>query len=173
MILMLNQYCAGRPLVMVVGRGNTLSHWAPDLLQTLAAGRQVNIFDNRGIGMSTDSDPARESTVEGYAQSTVDLIEALDLDQPDILGISLGGFITLTTVVDFGDMVNRVILSDTTSGGLGMFTRSPCMGSPVKRYPVAHHCKCHSHCPLQSHLQLKFRCSPLDHQHLFCETYIA
>lgn len=33
---------------MVAGRGATASNWDPDLLQTLAAERQVTIFDNRG-----------------------------------------------------------------------------------------------------------------------------
>lgn len=33
---------------MVAGRGATASTWQPDLLQTLASGRQVTIFDNRG-----------------------------------------------------------------------------------------------------------------------------
>ena len=52
-----------------------------------------------------------------YAESTVDLIDALGLDQPDILGWSLGGFIALTTLVDYPDVVNRVVVADTTSGG--------------------------------------------------------
>ncbi len=33
---------------MVVGLRSTASNWNPDLLQTLAAERQVIIFDNRG-----------------------------------------------------------------------------------------------------------------------------
>ena len=57
------------------------------------------------------------SVFVGYAESTVDLIEALQLDQPDILGWSLGGFIALTIAVEYPDMVNRVVLADTTSGG--------------------------------------------------------
>ena len=53
----------------------------------------------------------------GYAESTVDLIDALGLEQPNILGWSLGGFITLSIAVDYADMVNQVIVADTTSGG--------------------------------------------------------
>ncbi len=61
---------------MVSGQGATLGIWTPDLLKTLAAGRQVTIFDNRGIGYSTDADPEEENTILGYADSTVDLIDA-------------------------------------------------------------------------------------------------
>ena len=104
---------------MVSGQGASLGIWTPDLLKTLAAGRQVTIFDNRGIGYSTDADPEEQITVLGYADSTVDLIDALGLEQPDILGWSLGGFITLTLVTNFPEAVNRVVLADTSAGGQG------------------------------------------------------
>ena len=104
---------------MVSGQGATLGIWTPDLLKTLATGRQVTIFDNRGIGYSNDADPEEENTILGYADSTVDLIDALGLEQPDILGWSLGGFITLTLVTSFPDAVNRVVLADTSAGGQG------------------------------------------------------
>ena len=53
-----------------------------------------------------------------YAESTVDLIDALKLEQPDILGWSLGGYITLSLVETYPDMINRVVLADTSAGGL-------------------------------------------------------
>lgn len=40
---------------MVSGQGATATVWTPDLLQTLAQGRQVTIFTNKGIGYSTDT----------------------------------------------------------------------------------------------------------------------
>ena len=80
---------AGRPLVMVVGLGCTKSTWTPDLLQTLAENREVIIFDNRGSGHSTDPEWPDHGSLEGYANSTVDLVHALDLEQPDILGWSM------------------------------------------------------------------------------------
>lgn len=109
----------GRPLIMVSGQGATLGIWTPDLLKTLAAGRQVTIFDNRGIGYSADADPEEEHTISGYADSTVDLIDALGLEQPDILGWSFGGFITLMIVTSFPEAVNHVVLADTSAGGQG------------------------------------------------------
>ncbi len=59
----------------------------------------------------------------GYADSTVDLIEALELEQPDLFGWSLGGDISLYIAEFYPDMVNRVVVADTTSGGL--------LGNPV------------------------------------------
>ncbi len=42
----------------------------------------------------------------GYAASTVDLTEALELEQPDLLGWSLGGDISLYIAEFYPDMVN-------------------------------------------------------------------
>lgn len=102
---------------MVAGSGATLGIWTPDLLKTLAEDQQVIIFDNRGIGLSTDSQEA-EHTADSYAESTVGLINALGLDQPDILGWSMGGFITLTIAVKYANMIHNVVLASTSSGGL-------------------------------------------------------
>ena len=74
---------------MVVGLGCTKSTWSPDLLHTLAQTRQIVIFDNRGSGHSEDPEWPDHATLEGYANSTVDLVRALDLEQPDILGWSM------------------------------------------------------------------------------------
>lgn len=74
---------------MVVGMGCTKSTWPPDLLRTLAETREVVIFDNRGSGRSTDPDWSEHGSMEGYANSTIDLVHALDLEQPDILGWSM------------------------------------------------------------------------------------
>ncbi len=72
-----------------------------------------------GTGMSVpDSDSAQAQTVDGFASSTVQLIRELELDQPDILGTSFGGFVALTIAVDYADMVSHVVLADTSSGGL-------------------------------------------------------
>lgn len=70
-----------------------------------------------GIGMSTDMNRTEASTVLGYATATAALIQALRLDQPDILGTSVGGFEVLTIAVNFPEMVNHVVLGDTSSGG--------------------------------------------------------
>ncbi len=135
---------------MVSGQGATLGIWTPDLLKTLAAGRQVTIFDNRGIGFSTDADPAEMATVEGFADSTVDLMDALGLEQPDILGWSLGGIITLTLVANYPDMVNRVVLADTSSGGQGELNIN-----------------CNSACAYVRGMRMKYRsCTALAHEAL-------
>ena len=50
---------------MVAGQDATATVWTPDLLQSLAQGRQVTIFTNKGIGLSTEEGETQNSTIAG------------------------------------------------------------------------------------------------------------
>lgn len=141
---------------MIAGSGATLGIWTPDLLKTLAQERQVIIFDNRGIGLSTDSAEA-EHTADSYAESTMNLIDALGLTQPDVLGWSMGGFITLAIAVKYADRVHTLVLASTSSGGLlgvliseqqmlnGSVVHAQCMAELRAQYVTAMVLVCKQH----------------------------
>lgn len=74
---------------MIVGLACTKSTWTPDLLKTLAATREVLIFDNKGSGRSVDPDWPDDLSIRSYAESTMELIETLGIQQPDVLGWSM------------------------------------------------------------------------------------
>lgn len=61
-------WAAGRPLLMIAGQGATATVWTPDLLQTLAQGRQVTVFTNKGLGLSTEAEETQDSSVAGKHQ---------------------------------------------------------------------------------------------------------
>ena len=61
-------------------------------------------------------------TLDDYASSTVDLIAALNLGTPDILGTSLGSLITQTIVVNHSSAVTHAVLGDTALTGPGLLT---------------------------------------------------
>ena len=81
----------GVPLVLVNRFRGTIDWWDPEFLDLLAADHDVILFDNVGIGYTTGE--ARES-IEGFADGTIEFIEALGLTQVDLLGWSMGGFVT-------------------------------------------------------------------------------
>ncbi|MDT0479466.1 alpha/beta fold hydrolase [Streptomyces doebereineriae] len=81
----------GVPLVLVSGFRGTIDSWDPEFLDLLAADHDVIPFDNVGIGYTTGE--ARES-IEGFADGAIEFIEALGLTQVDLLGWSMGGFVT-------------------------------------------------------------------------------
>ena len=75
-------------------------------------------FDNRGVGASEGSAP---NSVAAMAQDAVAFIRALGLEQVDLLGFSLGGFISQVIAQEEPRLVRKVILAGTgPAGGAGI-----------------------------------------------------
>src|SRR6185312_10440585 len=89
------QFGHGPDLIMVTGDTAPMSLWLPYLLRPLAEDFTVTIFDNRGVGYTTDA-LSRPITVPLMARDTGELIEALGLVDPTLVGWSMGGEIGLT-----------------------------------------------------------------------------
>ena len=115
--------------MLATGCGQTSSVWTPDLLKNLAQNRQVTIFDNRGIGLSTDT--RTNITILDFAESTIDFTKALQLGQPDILSWSTEGFVAMT---HYPEAVNRIVLTDTTSGGQGFSSASTTLRAKLSQF---------------------------------------
>jgi pimeloyl-ACP methyl ester carboxylesterase len=104
----------GPPLVLIMGFGGTMNDWAPDFVDSLAAGHRVVIFDNAGIGR-TGSLPS-PLTVTAMADQTSALISALGLGRADVLGWSMGGMIAQALAVQHPGQVNHLVLAATQPG---------------------------------------------------------
>ena len=97
-------------------RGN-LDNWDPALVDDIAAGREVILVDNSGVGSSTGSTP---HSVTGLARDILAFTDALGLTQIDLFGFSLGGFVAQETVLLRPRLVRRLILAGTgPQGGRG------------------------------------------------------
>jgi hypothetical protein len=72
------------PLLMIMGSSGTMDEWSPRLVESLAQGREVVVFDNRGMG-ETDA-PGGAYRFSQLAADTAGLIEALGFDRMDVLG---------------------------------------------------------------------------------------
>lgn len=105
----------GPDLVMISGDTAPMTLWLPYLTKPLASRFTVTMFDNRGVGYSTD-DLAQQMTVPLMARDTAALIEALGLEQPTVLGWSMGGEIGLTLAEQSPDLVGKLV---TTGGDAG------------------------------------------------------
>jgi pimeloyl-ACP methyl ester carboxylesterase len=90
-------------------RGN-LDNWDPALVDDIAAGREVILADNSGVGLSTDSTP---QSVKGLARDVLAFVDALGLTEIDLFGFSLGGFVAQETVLLRPRLVRRLILAGT------------------------------------------------------------
>ncbi|MFE9728575.1 alpha/beta fold hydrolase [Streptomyces sp. NPDC005794] len=109
------QQDATPPLVLLQRFRGTLDHWDPLFLETLAKKRRVIIFDNAGISESTGEVPA---TMQGMADAAVDFLTSLGLEQVDLLGWSVGGFVAQLVTLDRPDLVRKLIVAGSGPGGV-------------------------------------------------------
>jgi pimeloyl-ACP methyl ester carboxylesterase len=104
----------GSPIILVHGfASNRITNWrAPGWYDTLTvAGRQVVALDVRGHGES-DKPHRREAYDEGeLAADVVRLMDHLRFDQADVMGYSMGGFISLRLLHDAPDRVRRAVVA--------------------------------------------------------------
>jgi pimeloyl-ACP methyl ester carboxylesterase len=106
------------PLVFLQHFRGTFDHWDPELIDPIAAVREVILIDNSGVGKSDGTVP---STYAGWADNVVCIIKALDIPQVDLLGFSMGGFVAQMVTLNNPAVVRRLILAGTgPSAGEGI-----------------------------------------------------
>jgi pimeloyl-ACP methyl ester carboxylesterase len=81
------------------------------MVTELAKEHYVVIFDNRGVGQTTDS--GEPFTVETMADDAMALAEALKLNRPSIAGHSLGGAITQMIAKKYSHKIHKITLCNT------------------------------------------------------------
>jgi pimeloyl-ACP methyl ester carboxylesterase len=104
---------AGKPLLLVPGIPAIASDWAP-LAEPLSQTRRVIAYDNRGSGATTVT-PA-PYTAAGLAADAVALLDALEIEQADVFGMSLGGMIAQELALGWPERVDRLVLGCTHCG---------------------------------------------------------
>ena len=92
----------------------TLDNWDPAVVDALASGREVILFDNAGVGRSTGNVP---DTVRGMATHALAFLDGLGVTICDVLGFSLGGMIAQQIAQDRPSMFRRMILVGTAPRG--------------------------------------------------------
>jgi pimeloyl-ACP methyl ester carboxylesterase len=103
------------PLVLLTRFRGTMDHWDPAFLDTLASERRVILFDNAGVSESTGQVAL---TFAGMAETAVDFISTLGLTQVDLLGWSIGGFISQMVALNHPDLVRRLLVVGSGPGGV-------------------------------------------------------
>lgn len=104
----------GEPVLLLNGTGSPMAEWDPEFLSALAEQRRVIVFDYPGLGDSTA--PAR-TTFAGIAAATAELMTDIGVPRADLLGWSMGGFVTQELLRSRADRVDRAVLVGTNPGG--------------------------------------------------------
>jgi pimeloyl-ACP methyl ester carboxylesterase len=104
----------GVPVVFLHHFTAVLDDWDPRVIDGIATERRVITFDNRGVGGSGGRTP---TTVAAMADDAIAFIRALDLEQVDLMGFSLGGFVAQVIVTKEPQLVRRMVLAGTGPAG--------------------------------------------------------
>jgi pimeloyl-ACP methyl ester carboxylesterase len=111
------------PLVLLQHFRGNLDNWDPALIDALASARPVVTFDNTGVGASTGTTP---STVAQMAEDAIAFLAAMELDEVDILGFSLGSFVAQEMALMRPALVRKLVLaSSAPQGAAGMHGWAP------------------------------------------------
>jgi pimeloyl-ACP methyl ester carboxylesterase len=111
------------PLVLLQHFRGNLDNWDPALIDALAAPRRVVTFDNVGVGGSTGATP---NTVEEMAHDAIAFLAAMEFDEADILGFSIGSFVAQEIALIRPGVVRKLILaSSAPQGAAGMHGWAP------------------------------------------------
>lgn len=122
---------AAPPLLFLQHFTGTLDNWDPAVTDPLAAGREVVLFDNAGIGRSTGEVP---TTIAGMTRHAAAFLDGLGIKSCDVVGFSLGGMIALQLVQDRPSIFRRMILVGTAPRGGEdvMHLEKPSLAKPIQ-----------------------------------------
>jgi pimeloyl-ACP methyl ester carboxylesterase len=87
----------GQPLLFIHGLGSSARDWEFQVTE-FAKAYKVITFDLRGHGQSDK--PAGSYSMSMFAADTVGLLKALGIDEPHVVGLSLGGAVAFQMAVD-------------------------------------------------------------------------
>ena len=109
---------SGIPIIFLNHLSATMDECDPRIMDGLATQHQVICFDNRGVGATKGTTP---QTVLEMTKDTIAFIKALGYEKVDLIGFSLGGFISQEILIQEPQLVRRAILAGTgPAGGEGI-----------------------------------------------------
>lgn len=112
------------PLLFLIHFRGNMDYWDPFLVNSIAACRPVILFDNAGVGKSTGTVP---DSIKGMALHVISFLAALKVSKIDILGFSMGGYITPLVYLNAPQgLVRRLVVAGSgPSGGEGLVSPTP------------------------------------------------
>jgi 3-oxoadipate enol-lactonase len=108
---------SGPPLLAIMGRSGTYSHWDPSFLADLRRDFEMIVYDHRGVGASTRLDGP--ISIRQMADDAGGLLTALQIDSAHVLGISMGGMIAQELALGEPERIRSLALGCTYCGGPG------------------------------------------------------
>jgi pimeloyl-ACP methyl ester carboxylesterase len=113
----------GTPVLLLQHFRGNLDNWDPALVDGLGANSRVITFDYEGVGGSEGS---VAHTISDTAAGALRFLDAMDIDQVNVLGFSIGSFVAQEIALSRPAVVNRLVLaSSAPKGAPGMHGWAP------------------------------------------------
>ena len=103
----------GDPIVLLHGAFSTADAWGP-ITTSIAKTRQVIVVELEGHGHTKDLD--RPLSVDQMSDDVAAMIKQLGLGKVDVLGYSMGGFVTMSLAIHHPEYVRRAVVLSAASG---------------------------------------------------------
>lgn len=104
----------GPPLLLIMGLGYSMAMWHR-VRPVLASSFRVIAFDNRGVGSSDVPEPPY--SIADMARDAIAVLDAADVPNAHVIGVSMGGVIAQELALDAPDRVRSLVLACTACGG--------------------------------------------------------
>ena len=105
------QGSGGVPLVFLHGVGSDRSAWAPQLAH-FGTTRRTIAFDDPGYGESDPARPSGEAPHDRFATAILAALDALEIGQAHICGLSLGGVVAIALAALAPRRVASLVIAD-------------------------------------------------------------
>jgi pimeloyl-ACP methyl ester carboxylesterase len=112
----------GTPLILISALASSMDDWDPAVTNGLAANNKVIIFDIQGVASSTGTTP---NNIPDMAKGVVAFIKALGYTKVNLMGFSMGSFISQQIVLTEPGLVNKIILTGTGPKGAAGLSNLP------------------------------------------------
>jgi 3-oxoadipate enol-lactonase len=106
---------AGPVIALNHGWLGPTSGWPPGVYDLREHGRLL-VYDVRGQGKTTAPEDLEVYSMPQYAADLRALLDALDIEQAHIVGVSQGGMIASQFAVDYPERTRSLVISDSTAG---------------------------------------------------------
>jgi pimeloyl-ACP methyl ester carboxylesterase len=113
----------GPTVVLVHGLGGCWQNWLENIRPIAEAGRRVVAVDLPGFGESEM--PADEITIPGYGRWLESFCDAVSLDRIQLVGHSMGGFISAECAIHHPERVERLVLASAAGISVTDLRRQP------------------------------------------------
>jgi pimeloyl-ACP methyl ester carboxylesterase len=108
------------PLLLIMGANASGLAWPDVLVDRLAARHRVVRYDHRDTGRSTRGFAEHPYAIRDLATDAVAVLDALGIDRAHVVGMSMGGTLVQTLLVDAPERLRSATVFATSALGAGL-----------------------------------------------------